>query len=408
MKKVVALIVAAGRGERFGSGGGPKQYRTIGGSSILQHSVNAFLGHDRIAAVQVVIHADDRELYDKGVVWHERLLEPVIGGASRQESVHAGLRALSGRGFDAVLIHDAARPFVSAATISGVCDALSPGTGAIAAQPVTDTIKTVGNPGAGDKGGMRCITGTLPRESLMAAQTPQGFVFDDIIKAHDAAAKAGHNDMTDDAAVAEASGIAVVGVPSPASNFKITMAQDLQRAEMALRANEPVPDIRSATGYDVHQLEAGDHVTLCGIRIPHHQRLKGHSDADVGLHALTDALLGTIGAGDIGSHFPPSDPQWRGASSDRFLEHALALVREAGGTITNLDVSLICEAPKIGPHRDTMRMRIAEIAGIDLFRVSVKATTNEGIGFIGREEGIAAIATATAVFRSIGGTDNAA
>ncbi|MEZ5872061.1 MAG: bifunctional 2-C-methyl-D-erythritol 4-phosphate cytidylyltransferase/2-C-methyl-D-erythritol 2,4-cyclodiphosphate synthase [Nitratireductor sp.] len=403
MKRVVALIVAAGRGERFGASGGPKQYRRIGGGSILQHSIQAFANHDAIEAVQVVIHGDDQALYDESVRTNPKLLDPVSGGASRQESVHAGLQALCGKGYDAVLIHDAARPFVSAETISNVCHALSPGHGAIAAQTVTDTIKTV-SPG---KDGMRIIAGTIARETLVAAQTPQGFMFADILNAHDTALAAGQGELTDDAAVAEAFGIAIVAVPSPATNFKITLPQDLLRAEMMMRENSPMPDVRCATGYDVHQLDAGDHVTLCGIHIPHDQSLKGHSDADVGLHALTDALLGLIGAGDIGSHFPPSDPQWRGASSDRFLHHALSLVRKAGGIITNLDVSLICEAPKIGPHRDAMRKRIAEIAGIDVFRVAVKATTNEGIGFVGRREGIAAIATATAVFHDKGGIGNA-
>ncbi|MEZ5790688.1 MAG: bifunctional 2-C-methyl-D-erythritol 4-phosphate cytidylyltransferase/2-C-methyl-D-erythritol 2,4-cyclodiphosphate synthase [Nitratireductor sp.] len=390
MKSVVALIVAAGRGERFGLAGGPKQYRKIGGQSVLQHSINAFVTHPEINAVQVVIHADDGEHYRQAVVANPKLLPPVHGGATRQDSVRAGLKSIAGKGYDQVLIHDAARPFVSHDVISGVVGATGSGRGAIAVQAVTDTIKSIDGTGV--------VTGNVARELLVAAQTPQGFLLNEILAAHELVASKAITGLTDDAMVAAEAGMQVVTIPSPASNFKITLPEDLQRAEMMLGHSQLLPDIRCATGYDVHQLEPGDHVVLCGISIPHHQRLKGHSDADVGLHALTDALLGTIGAGDIGSHFPPSDPQWRGASSDRFLRHALELVRNAGGVITNLDVSLICEAPKIGPHRDAMRAKIAEIASVESFRVSVKATTNEGIGFIGREEGIAAIATATAVF----------
>ena len=399
MKSVVALIVAAGRGERFGLAGGPKQYRKIGGQSVLQHTINAFVTHPKVDAVQVVIHADDGEPYQQAVAANPKLLPPVNGGATRQDSVRAGLEALADKGFDIVLIHDAARPFVNSMTIAGVVDAVAEGRGAIAAQAVTDTIKSTDGKGR--------VTGNVSRDQLVAAQTPQGFLLNEILAAHELVASKAITGLTDDAMVAAEAGMQAVTIPSPSSNFKITLPEDLQRAEMMLGHSQLLPDIRCATGYDVHQLEPGDHVVLCGISIPHHQRLKGHSDADVGLHALTDALLGTIGAGDIGSHFPPSDPQWRGASSDRFLQHALELVRNAGGMITNLDVSLICEAPKIGPHRDTMRARIAEIAGVESFRVSVKATTNEGIGFVGREEGIAAIATATAVFMPTGANGDA-
>jgi 2-C-methyl-D-erythritol 4-phosphate cytidylyltransferase/2-C-methyl-D-erythritol 2,4-cyclodiphosphate synthase len=242
----------------------------------------------------------------------------------------------------------------------------------------------------------RRIERSLSRERVFGAQTPQGFHFDDILNAHRLAAASGKADLTDDASVAELAGIAVTLVNSPASNFKITLEADMEMAQRMIES--PIVDVRTGNGYDVHALIPGDHVTLCGVRIAHDQALDGHSDADVGLHALTDALLGTIGDGDIGSHFPPSENQWKGASSDRFLAHAVALVRAAGGVVTHLDVTLICEAPKIGPHREAMRLRIAAIAGIDVRRVAVKATTNEKIGFVGRREGIAAIATATAVF----------
>ena len=379
------IIVAAGRGERMG-GGGPKQYRMLAGQSVLARSAQAFLDHEGVDHVQVVIHADDRELYEAAIRPHPKLLPPVGGGATRQASVAAGLAALRPLGPRKILIHDAARPFVSRRIIDDVLAAIGPAIAALPAHPVTDTLKRAGAD--------LLVTDTVPREGMFAAQTPQGFMFDEIARAHELAASNGRADFTDDCAIAESAGMAVRIVPAPTSNFKITTMQDMERA-MALLA---IPDIRTGNGYDVHQLVEGDHVWLCGIRIPHDRTLLGHSDADVGLHALTDALLATIGDGDIGSHFPPSDPQWKGASSDRFLAHAVQLVRRAGGQINHLDVTLICEAPKIGPHRERMQARIAEIAGIAVTRVSVKATTNEGIGFVGRREGIAAIATATAAF----------
>ncbi|MFZ1814424.1 MAG: bifunctional 2-C-methyl-D-erythritol 4-phosphate cytidylyltransferase/2-C-methyl-D-erythritol 2,4-cyclodiphosphate synthase [Rhizobiaceae bacterium] len=383
--KTVAIIVAAGRGERFGLEKGPKQYRLLRGTSILQRCVSALLDHPGIDAVRVIIHSDDREIYDASVSPHPKLLEPAVGGETRQQSVRLGLESFSGLAPSNVLVHDAARPFVDQQTITDVLAAIAPGQGAIAASPVVDTLKRAAPNGT--------IAQTIDRSALHAAQTPQAFVFGEILAAHRQFADAPA--MTDDASVAEAFGMTVRLVHAPSSNFKITTAQDLERANAMLPT---LPDIRSATGYDVHQLEPGGPIWLCGVAIDHDRKLKGHSDADVGLHALTDALLGTIGAGDIGSHFPPSDPQWKGASSDRFLAHAVNLVREQGGTITNLDVTLICESPRIGPHRQAMRERIAEVAGVKAARVSIKATTNEGIGFIGRGEGIAAIATATVGF----------
>ncbi|HSO46988.1 MAG TPA: bifunctional 2-C-methyl-D-erythritol 4-phosphate cytidylyltransferase/2-C-methyl-D-erythritol 2,4-cyclodiphosphate synthase [Rhizobiaceae bacterium] len=382
------VMVAAGRGERMGGDDGPKQYRDLRGSSVLSRATRPFLDHPDVDLVLVVIHADDQALYAAAIPDHSKLLPPVNGGATRQQSVLNGLDALAAVAPSNVLIHDAARPFVTAEIISDVLAAIAPGQCALPACAVADTLKRAGI-------GLT-VEATVSRDGLFAAQTPQGFMFDEILAAHRDAARKGIAGLTDDASVAEAAGIAVRIVPAPQSNSKLTTQADMEAARMKLGSR--FPDVRTGNGYDVHQLEPGDGVTLCGVFIAHDQRLKGHSDADVGLHALTDALLGTIGDGDIGSHFPPSDMRWKGASSDRFLAHAVQLVRQRGGVITHLDVSLICEAPRIGPHRDEMRARIAEIAGIEIFRVAVKATTNEKIGFIGRGEGIAAIATATAVF----------
>lgn len=388
----VALIVAAGRGERMGAPErGPKQYRDLAGLPVLAWSVSAFERHDAIDHILVVIHRDDRDLYDQavsGVAAFAKLLDPVSGGATRQHSVLAGLEALAGLAPEKVLIHDAARPFVEAGLIDALLSNADQLTGAIPGRAVTDTLKRANASGA--------IGETVSRDGLFAVQTPQVFDYRAIYAAHRAAAEAGASSVTDDAAVAEQAGFRVVVVSHEGDNMKITTASDLEAARDRLAGR--LPDVRTGNGYDVHQTCPGDNVMLCGLRVEHDQGLSGHSDADVGLHALTDALLATIADGDIGSHFPPSDPQWKGASSDRFMAHAVGLVRAAGGTITHLDVTLICEAPKIGPHRDAMRARIADIAGIEAGRVSVKATTNETIGFVGRREGIAAIATATAVF----------
>lgn len=393
LTKSAVVIVAAGRGERLGSEGGPKQYRALAGKAILQHTIECFAHHADIDAIQVVIHADDNALYQGAIISHEKLLPPVTGGATRQASCKAGVDALQDSGFTKVLIHDAARPFVSLEVITNVLEGISQGVCTLPANAIADTVKRA------DKTGM--VENTVARDNLYLAQTPQGFMLDEIHKAHIKAFTQSGDEFTDDAAVAEFAGLSVKLVEGNLDNFKITTQQDLSRAEEKLSMNTLVPDVRTGSGYDVHTLGAGSSVILCGLEIPHTQSLQGHSDADVGLHALTDALLGTIGAGDIGSHFPPSDPQWKGASSDRFIEHAVKLVREAGGVITNLDVTIICEAPKIGPHRDAMREKVSQICGVELIRVSVKATTNEKIGFIGREEGIAALATASVSFGMI-------
>ncbi len=384
---IAALIVAAGRGVRAG-GGLPKQYRSIGGEAILSRTARLFLDHPDIGAVAVVIHPDDAALYESAVGHLPGLLPPVAGGASRQASVLAGLEALSAQGPDAVLIHDAVRPFASPALVGRVIDALVDHDAVLAASPVTDTLKS------GDADGF--VAGTVPREGVFAAETPQGFRFAAILEAHRAASRAGVV-VTDDAALAEWAGLPVKLVTGARTNIKLTSPEDIDMADARLSAEALLlaGETRVGTGYDVHPFTDGDGVWLGGVKIAHDQKLAGHSDADVALHALTDALLGALADGDIGSHFPPSDPQWRGASSDRFLAYAVERVTARGGVVVHLDLAIIAEAPKIGPHRDAMRARIAAIAGVSIDRVGVKATTNEKLGFVGRGEGIAAIATAT-------------
>ena len=384
--RTTALIVAAGRGTRVGPGG-PKQYRRLGGRTLLAHTLAVFESHPAIDGILVVIHADDREAFAEASAGFKKLLPPTNGGATRQASVRAGLEALKTHHPERVLIHDAARPFVSPALIDGVLAGLDTHAGALPALAVADTLRhgqvADGSVMAGE---------TVPRDGLWRAQTPQGFRFADILAAHRAAEG---QDLTDDVAVATAGGIGVVLTPGAEENFKVTTADDLARAERALGK---VPDIRTGMGFDVHAFGPGDHVWLCGVQIPHDGGLVGHSDADAGLHALTDAVLGALAEGDIGAHFPPSDPQWKGAPSDLFLAHAGKLAHEKGARILHLDLTLICERPKIRPHVDTMRARVAEILGIAIERVSIKATTTEKLGFTGRREGLAAQAIATLAF----------
>jgi 2-C-methyl-D-erythritol 4-phosphate cytidylyltransferase/2-C-methyl-D-erythritol 2,4-cyclodiphosphate synthase len=380
---VAAVVVAAGRGVRAG-GEGPKQYREIGGEPIMRASLKGLTGHPGIAMVQPVIHPDDADLFRAAAAGID-VLPPVLGGATRQASVRAGLESLRASRPDLVLVHDAARPFASAALIArGIAAAHATGA-AIPALAIADTVKTVDPSGA--------VTGTIERAQLRVVQTPQAFGFATLLAAHQRAHAAGREDFTDDAALAEWAGIKVTTFEGEAGNVKLTTADDFVRFGSAALA--ALTDVRTGMGYDVHAFGPGDHVTLGGVRIAHEQGLSGHSDADVVLHALVDALLGALADGDIGVHFPPSDPQWRGASSDRFLAFAIERMRARGGRIAHLDVNVICEAPRIGPHRDAMRARIAEIAGIDIARVAVKATTSEKLGFIGRSEGMAAFATAT-------------
>jgi 2-C-methyl-D-erythritol 4-phosphate cytidylyltransferase/2-C-methyl-D-erythritol 2,4-cyclodiphosphate synthase len=387
---VAALIVAAGRGARAaGEESRPKQYCPIGGVPMLSRSIGAFAAHPEVDDILVVIRPDDAGLYAAASQpYAGRLRRAVPGGARRQDSVRAGLEALASDPPSSVLIHDAARPFVSAELISRVIGTLDERQGAVPGLPVTDTLKWVAR---------GQVIGTAERDQLWRAQTPQGFRFETILAAHRTAAHGPAREFTDDAGIAEWFGLDVALVEGAEDNRKLTTPEDLKRADALLKAGGAggSTTIRVAQGYDVHAFGAGDAVILCGVTIPHPKKLIGHSDADVGLHALTDALLGTIAEGDIGVHFPPSDARWRGVASEVFLKHAASLVRERGGTIVHADITLLCEGPRIGPYRDLMRSRIAAMLGVQVAQVSIKATTNEGLGFIGRGEGIAAMATAT-------------
>jgi len=375
-----AIIVAAGRGTRAG-GGIPKQYRTVAGKSVLARAVSTFAAHPRIGQIVVVHHPDDSELLSDCLGAFDNRLTAVEGGDTRDASVLAGLAAVEGA--ETVLIHDGARPLVSAALIDRVLDALAEHRGAAPALPVTDALW---------RGREGRVIAPHPREGLYRAQTPQGFHLDAIRSAH-----AIHGvGALDDVEVALAHGLDVAIVEGEEDNIKITHPRDFERAARILQEREGM-DIRTGNGFDVHAFEAGEAVVLCGVEIPHTQALKGHSDADVGMHALTDAIYGALALGDIGQHFPPSDPQWKGAPSDIFLKHAMEQARERGFTVSHADVTLICERPKIGPHTQAMREALAAIMGVAPERISVKATTSEKLGFTGREEGIAALATATLV-----------
>ena len=382
-QRTAVVLVAAGRGLRAGAGG-PKQYRTIGGVPVIHRAMEAFSCHPDVFAVQPVVNPDDSAIFTAAVAGlkHEA---PTHGGATRQASVLAGLEALAKHKPDIVLIHDAARPFVSAGVISRAIEAASRTGAAIPVVPVTDTIKVTSE--SGD------VEDTPDRARLRIAQTPQSFRFDVILEAHRRAAKDGRSDFTDDAAIAEWAGLTVATFEGDVANMKLTTPEDFVREEARLASL--LGDIRTGTGYDVHAFGEGDHLMLCGVRVPHTKGFLAHSDGDVGLHALVDAILGALADGDIGSHFPPSDAKWKGASSDQFLKYAIERVTARGGRVANLEVTMICERPKIGPLRDTMRARIAEISGVDISRVAVKATTSERLGFTGREEGIAATASAT-------------
>lgn len=378
-----ALIVAAGRGSRFG-GDLPKQYALLNGQPVLRRTLAAYRATPQINSLRVVIAPGDEPYYQSAVQGFD-LAPPIAGGASRQQSVLNGLEALATVSPpDLVAIHDAARPFVRPVDIAACISALAAAgvDGAVLGVPLADTVKRTNGDGA--------VTETVPRTHLWRAQTPQVFRFASLLAAHRAVASLADAEataLTDDAAVAERAGLKVVMVAGSEDNRKITTAEDLARAVSM--------ETRTALGFDVHQFCPGNAVMMGGIAIPHKYALAGHSDADVALHALTDAVLGTIGAGDIGKHFPPSDAQWHGVSSDRFLRHAADLLAARGGRIVHLDLTLVCEAPRIGPHRDAMIASIAKIAGIAADRVSVKATTTEGLGFTGRREGIAAQAVAT-------------
>jgi 2-C-methyl-D-erythritol 4-phosphate cytidylyltransferase/2-C-methyl-D-erythritol 2,4-cyclodiphosphate synthase len=375
--RIHAIIVAAGSGIRAG-GGMPKQYRSVAGQPLLRHAVQALAGHPGIDGVTVVINPECRALHDEAVAGIA-LPAPIAGGATRQASVLAGLEALSADPPDIVLVHDAARAFVPASLIDALLAAFADPTtdGACPALPQVDSLR---------RGADGRFSGSVDRDGLWRVQTPQAFRYPAILAAH----RAAEPGATDEVAIALAAGLNVAITPGDERAFKVTEPADFAKA-----AAMTVYSSRAASGFDVHKFGPGDHVWLCGIKVPHDHGLIGHSDADAGLHALTDALLGTIAAGDIGDHFPPSDDRWRGAASDQFLAHAASLVRDRGGIIDHVDVTLICERPKVGPHRDAMRSRIAEILGLDVTRVSVKATTTEKLGFTGRQEGIAAQAMAS-------------
>ena len=386
----VILVVAAGRGSRVGAPE-PKQYLKLVGRSLLAHTIERLLAAEPRTRLLVVIHPDDRSLYEASVIDIEdvdaRVLPPVPGGATRQDSVRAGLAALAELADppDLVLIHDGARPFPAPGLIARAQAAATRYDAAVPGLPVTDTVKEVDESGR--------IVATPRRAALRTVQTPQAFRFELIHAAHQAAAAAGARDLTDDAAVAEWAGHPVHVFEGDPGNMKVTSPDDVTSAEARLLRD--CPDVRMGQGYDVHAFGPGDHVWLGGHKVAHSKGLVGHSDADVLSHAITDALYGALGDGDIGSHFPPSDPQWKGAESSIFLAAAAEAVRARGGMIAHIDATVVCETPKVGPHRDAIRARIAEVVSLPLERVAVKATTSERLGFTGREEGIATLAIAT-------------
>ncbi len=370
-----AIIVAAGRGTRAG-GDAPKQWQVIAGKRIVDWTLEIFVNHPQINQVVLVVHPDD---VDHAPTTDGLIL--ALGGETRSQSVFNGLQSIEGLGVDFALIHDVARPCVSDQVISNVIEALKSEKGAAPAVKVADALW---------ESSSDFVERSKSRDGLFRAQTPQGFHFADILAAH----KGNSAPASDDVEVATRAGIHVKIVEGHEDNLKVTTPHDFARAESILRG--PM-DIRLGNGYDVHRFGDGDHVILCGVKVDHTRGLQGHSDADVGMHAVTDAIYGALADGDIGQHFPPSDPQWKGAASDIFLRHAVQLAEQRGFRISNIDCTLVCEFPKIGPHSGAMRQRMAEIMDIDVNRVSIKATTSEKLGFTGREEGIAAIATATLV-----------
>ncbi|MFN3890387.1 MAG: bifunctional 2-C-methyl-D-erythritol 4-phosphate cytidylyltransferase/2-C-methyl-D-erythritol 2,4-cyclodiphosphate synthase [Beijerinckiaceae bacterium] len=384
---VAVVLVAAGRGTRAG-GDAPKQYRQLGGLPVLARTAGAFASALPGARIVCVIHPDDQDRYEDAAARSGiaiGLLAPVAGGATRQDSVRAGLAALDPVATRIVLIHDAARPFASAALIQAAVVAAREHGAAVPALAPVDALKSVDPQGR--------LEADVDRNRVRAVQTPQAFAYDLILNAHERAASRGLTDAADDAAVAAWAGHRVHTFEGEAANMKLTHAEDFAAAEARLLA--AMGDVRTGFGYDVHAFGPGDHIWLGGVRVPHDAGLVGHSDADVLLHALTDAILGAIADADIGAHFPPSDPSWKGASSDIFLKDAVRRVAARGGAVSHLDATIVCEAPKVGPHRDAIRARIAEIAGLPIGRVAVKATTSERLGFTGRREGVAAQAVAT-------------
>jgi len=381
MSVCIALILSGGAGQRFGDST-PKQYLPLVDRAVIRHAVDTFLKHPRIDHIRIVRRPQDQTFYDK-LFDDLEILEPVDAGETRQESARLGLESLKGLNPDTVLIHDGARPFPTEELITRTLDALKIYSAAIPVLPVLDTIKEIST----DK---KLISKTVNRHKLFRAQTPQGFDFKTILKAH---RKNSKKKLTDDAMVAEEDNLEVATVPGNETNIKITTPEDLKIARKFLM--EPEGETRVGTGYDVHTFEKGDHIMLCGIKVPFNKGLKGHSDSDTGIHALTDAILGAIANGDIGSHFPPTEKKWQNASSSIFLMHAASLVKNLDGRINNVDITIICEEPKIGLYRNQMRDQISKILTLPVSSVSVKATTTEKLGFLGRGEGIAAQAIAT-------------
>lgn len=398
-----AIILAAGRGERIGSPeNGPKQYRSLGQHAVIFYTLKNFLESRLFSTIVLVIHEDDEKLCRDAIGEMVQDVTIVHGGSTRQISTLHGLQALNGLPEhlqpDYVYIHDGARPFVSQSLLERINEELLPDCGILPAVAVSDTLKRADNTGL--------VVETISRNHLYGAQTPQAFPFKTIFHAHENAARQGLTNFTDDCALAEWADLDIKIVAGNSDNFKITWPADLAIAKLRVtkeimtnRTDQTLfPDVRTGNGYDVHSFEPGDGVTLCGVKIAYDRKLNGHSDADVALHALTDALLATRGAGDIGTHFPPSDPQWKGVSSDIFVRHAVSIIKKAGGHIANADITLIAEAPKVGPHREEMTKKLMDMLGISADRISIKATTNEKLGFVGRKEGIAAIATATVIY----------
>ena len=383
---VAAVIVAGGSGLRAG-GERPKQYQLIGGRPVIWWTCRAFLQHSAIDVVQPVIGEGHEQMFAEATDGLDLPL-PVIGGSTRQESCRIGIESVARHKPAKVLIHDAARPFVSAALIDSVIGWLDRFPAAIPGMPVAETLKFA-------PGGM--VSRTVDRAAIWTAQTPQGFTYDDILAAYRKAESEQTQGLTDDASVAEHAGIAISMIMGEIENRKLTTADDIVMADrdMTARLLQDRPEVRVGQGIDVHPFDEGDAVILCGVPIPYTQRLKGHSDADVAMHALTDAILGTIGEGDIGTHFPPSDPQWKGAASRIFLAKAMELLQAKRGIIANADITILAEAPKVSPHVTAMRAYLAPLLHVDPSRIAIKATTMEKLGAIGRKEGIMAYATVT-------------
>ncbi len=384
---VMAVIVAGGSGIRAG-GSLPKQYQLIGGKPVIRWTLEAFLSHPMITGVQAVIGHGHEALFEAATLGLNNLLQPVVGGGTRQDSCRAGLEACLALNPTKVLIHDAARPFLSPELIRNIVNELDYAPAVIPGLPVADTMKFAPS---------GLIERTVDRSSLWFVQTPQGFQFGEILDAHQRAMTEGKNTFTDDAAVAEFAGMKVQIVAGEQKNRKLTTSHDIAEAdrEHGVRLYERLPDVRTGQGIDYHVFEKGDHVWLCGVKVPHTHGLKGHSDADVALHAVTDAILGAIGEADIGQHFPPTDRQWKGAPSSIFVAKAMELLRARGGMLANIDITILAEAPRVGPHLAAMKLALTSLLGIALDRIAIKATTTEKMGAIGRKEGMSAHAIAT-------------